>query len=192
VHSLYFDRGDERARRDTAEGADPRSKLRLRWYGDAVLGVRARFEHKERRGELVFKRGVELAQPLDVDGAAAASLVASVRARVPDEWRSLLARDERPAQWIAYEREYLRTASGRVRVTIDRGLEAWEQRFAPVVARRVRTLLPSVVIVELKAAPGDADELRELLDALEHRPAKCSKFLLAADAHALAAEIEAL
>jgi len=179
VQSLYFERAGERV--DPLEGSDERAKLRLRWYGDACLAVRARLEEKSRRGELGFKRADELDGPFDVEHAMSRELLARLRALAPARWRAHLARDIRPSHWTAYRREYLVTADGRVRVTIDRDLRAFDQRFLARVERGAATPLPNVTIVELKARPDARDELRELCCSLSARPERCSKLALASD-----------
>src|SRR5262249_868812 len=152
-----------------------RGKLRLRWYGDEARGVRARLELKERGGELVLRDVVELAQAIDVEGASCARLVERVRELLPGVSRERFGRGEHPTQWIAYERDDFVTASGTVRVTFDRGLEAFDQRFDGRVSRRARVPLPRVRIVELKAPPEALDEVREICASLASRPERCSK-----------------
>lgn len=177
VQSLYFE--STKARSDPTEGSSELAKLRLRWYGDAAGSVSARLEEKSRRGELSFKRGVELERALEIEGAQPSWLWRRAGALVPPRWREHLARAECPTQWLAYRREYWETASGRVRVTIDRELRAWDQRFRSRIERREPTPLPDVTIVELKAPPDAYDELRELCSALSARPERCSKLGLA-------------
>lgn len=178
VQSIYLDTPDGRALTDNLAGIAERTKVRVRWYGEGVSAVDAHLECKRRRGLLGDKPVFDLAGPLPVEGVSRREFCAGLRARAPAAARTwLLARE--PVQWIWYRREYLGSADGLLRVTIDRDLGAAELRFGAVVSKLRRTPMPSVVVVEVKASERDTASVQDWLQTVPLRPSRCSKFVMA-------------
>ena len=82
-------------------------------------------------------------------------------------------------QWIAYRREYLSTGDGRVRITLDSELQAWDQRGSACLQRHRASCVPRILVVELKCAPADHDLAQALADGLDIPRDRCSKFVTA-------------
>lgn len=178
VQSLYLDTPSNRALEDNIAGISERTKVRFRWYGPQARAVSGRLERKQRRNTLGWKDLCEFDQPLDVEGVPRERFVQNLRERVPDEWLSPLNGLE-PVQWIAYEREYLVSADGLLRITLDTKLRSWEQRLRRVLAPTRPSPLPRVLIVELKCAPEHHELARTLVQGLPLQVDKCSKFVMA-------------
>ena len=116
--------------------------------------------------------------PIQVLGATRRSFVRDLFDRVPAIWQQRL-RGRVPAQWIRYRRDYYGSASGDLRITVDRDLRAFDQRFDYVLKDLRPTPLPALLIVEVKAAAEHRDAIEEWLQGVRLRPSKCSKFVLA-------------
>jgi hypothetical protein len=181
VQSVYLDTPSGRALQENLAGISHREKVRVRWYGDEVRGVSAVLERKVRENSLGWKETLRLAEPIDVEGVRRADFVRRLRALATPEWRADLDRGLEPAQWITYLRDYLRTADGRVRLTLDRRLAAADQRLAFRLSRKLATPLPRLAVVEAKCAAADLDAAQELLSRLPLFVDRCSKFVLASD-----------
>jgi hypothetical protein len=178
VQSVYFDTADRAAIEDNLAGVSAREKLRLRWYGAPVTAVRAQLECKRRRNDAGDKLVADVDGALDVAGAAKWRFVRDVGRRVPAAWRERLAGTE-PVQWIRYRRSYVGSLDGALRITIDDGLAAFDQRCRAVLGDAARTPLPRLAIVELKAELAARDVLERWVQRLPWRPGRCSKLLLA-------------
>lgn len=185
VQSIYLDTHEGRAVQENLAGISDREKIRFRWYGDAVRGVRGQLECK-RRSNLLGGKDVEiLTAPVDVSGVDRVTFIRNLHARSSPSWRERIRSDLEPAQWIRYRREYLQTADGAVRVTIDRGLQAFDLRDDWLLGDRFPTPLPRVMIIECKAPVSLRDRVESLLQELPLMVDKCSKFIIAsAPAHA--------
>jgi hypothetical protein len=181
VQSVYLDTPCGRALQENLAGVSRREKVRVRWYGDEASGVAAVLERKVRENSLGWKETLRLAEPLDVEGVRRTDFVRRLRALATPEWRADLDRGLEPVQWITYLRDYMRTADGRVRVTLDRRLAAADQRLAFRLSRKRATPLPRVAVVEAKCAAADLDAAQELLSRLPLFVDRCSKFVLASD-----------
>ena len=113
-----------------------------------------------------------------VRGASRLAFQEALCAQVPVDWR--LRFDGHDAvQWIRYLREYLVSADGRLRVTLDRELTAFEQRTGFVLQDLRPTPLPRLLIVEVKGPDAERAALEQVLQEIGLQPGRCSKFALA-------------
>lgn len=179
VQSIYLDTIDNRALQENLAGISHREKIRFRWYGRAVTLVRGRLENKVRENTLGWKNIVAIETDFDLLGMSRQDFLRRLRGHAPPNWQHRLAQCSEPVQWIAYEREYYTTADQRVRITLDRNLRAWEQRGRARLATDVPSLLPRVLIVEVKCAPDSYGEAQRLVNRLPLVADKCSKFVMA-------------
>ncbi len=181
VQSLYLDTPTGTALEENLAGISHREKIRLRWYGDEGHGVAATLERKVRENALGWKDTFRLPGTIDVEGVPRWTFMQRLGELAAPNWRAALQNCLEPVQWITYLRDYLRTADGRVRVTVDRELRAADQRFEPALTSRRRTALPRICVVEAKCAPDDYDAAQSLLARLPLFVDRCSKFVLASD-----------
>lgn len=178
VQSMYFDTWSSQAVRENLAGISQRQKIRMRWYGEGTGQVMANLECKKRNNSLGDKDVFALDAPIQVAGSCRRKLTSAVTAAMPAAARPLMLGME-PVQWIRYQRDYLGTADGRLRITIDHDLTAFEQRFGSRIQDQRRTLLPEIVVVEIKADATDGHSISQWLQGIPLRPSKCSKFMLA-------------
>lgn len=180
VQSLYLDTTHGRALAENLAGISEREKLRLRWYGEAAETVSATLERKRRENALGWKESVHLAGPIRVRGAERSRFVAELGRLAGPLWRARLAGLE-PAQWVRYRREYLASADGRVRITLDRALVFADQRLRLRLSDAACTPAPRLLVLELKCAPEHLAAARELVAELPVQLGRCSKFVLASE-----------
>lgn len=180
VQSLYFDTPTSRSLRENLDGLGRRDKIRLRWYGEATSGVRGSLERKIRRNALGWKEVMPLEATIDIEGTDRLGLMRTILQHADARWiERMKSRAMEPACWIAYRREYYVTADGRIRLTLDRELRAWDQQGHFMIDRRVAVPLPHVLIVEAKCAPEHDEEAMALMQRLPLMVDKCSKFVMA-------------
>lgn len=128
------------------EGAG--SRLRVRWYGDAVEPVV--LERKHHRGGMVRKRRLLVAAP------ELPALLAGRDPRAREVGIGRLVDTPRAVCVVAYDRHVYRDAGGSYRITIDRGLGAaparadWLERLAAGSLPEVRPADGAPVVVECK------------------------------------------
>lgn len=183
VQSLYLDTHDGRAVQENLAGTSDREKVRFRWYGDETGHVRGTLERKIRCNMLGWKETYRYSETVQVEGASRLAFVRSLLKGVPPRFRAALEDGLEPAQWISYTRNYLTTADGIVRVTIDHDIRCSDQRDRAVLSMRYTTPTPNVTIVECKAPQDRYDALRNLLTTMPLVVDKCSKFVIASDPH---------
>jgi len=181
VQTIYFDTFGDRALLENLAGVSEREKLRLRWYGEEVRGVRARMERKVRRNSLGWKEVRELDLPLDVEGAERFEFRRRVVAACGEPWASELEALE-PVQWIRYRRAYWTDAAGRVRITLDREIRSARQRESAHLRAPGASSTPRHLVVELKFAPKHEPFGRRIVEQLPLLAGRSSKFVLASAA----------
>ena len=163
--------------RDNLSGISTRQKLRFRWYGDASDEVEGQLEWKCRNNSLGSKDVAKLT-PMKVAGVTRRAFCLGLRERAPELWQRRL-RGREPAQWIRYCRDYYGSADGDLRITVDRDLRTYDQRFDYVLSCRRKTPIPALMIVEVKASSEHREAIEQWLQRVGLRPSKCSKFVLA-------------
>lgn len=180
VQSLYFDTHGGRALQENLAGLSERAKLRLRWYGEVGDVVDAKLERKRRVNGFGSKDVTPIDESLRIRGASKRALTEGLSRTLRDRAGFEGALDgQSPAQWVRYRRDYFLTHDGRLRVTVDRDLQAFDQRNLLRLSDRLRTPLPDLLIVEVKADESQRGLLELFTRELALRPSKCSKFVMA-------------
>lgn len=179
VNNVYFDTFDCQNADDNLDGVGERRKLRLRWYGPSLERVTdARLELKCREGAVGWKEVFPVNVDLDLTRQTWSEICASLRAAADPPIAIYLTAVTVPTLINSYQRAYYATPDEAVRLTIDSGLRAYDQRFSlrPNLSRPA--LLPDWVIVELKASAEHLPRLADILADFPFRPDRCSKYVL--------------
>ena len=178
VQSIYFDTPDSDAVESNLAGISVRSKLRYRWYGDAVDAAAGRLEHKQRVNSVGTKQVDAVNEPLSIRGVHRRRFTAELQKRLPAKASAALTQLE-PVQWIRYHRAYLGSADGLLRVTLDSRLTTFDQRISPVLQCHIATPLPKIGIIEVKADEQNRAVAESFVQGMGWRPGRCSKFVIA-------------
>lgn len=175
VNNIYFDTHDLSSFRHV--GAAERSKLRLRWYGEAPRSERSVLELKRRRNRLGWKVRFE-GGPLDLEASSWRELMRDLRRRLPPEGALWLDLHPRPVLVNRYERHYFANPDGRVRVTVDRRQAVYEQRFRSRPNLASRANLPDTLVVEVKFHRRDSQLGARVIQGIPIRVSRNSKYAL--------------
>ncbi len=184
VNNIYFDTADCRMLNENLSGVGERGKLRLRWYGpDLQTVVGARLELKYREGTVGWKDVRPLDVTLDLSRLSWPEIyrtLCEVLCEAADtRFALLLAQFSYPVLINCYQRAYYVTADQAVRLTLDTGLRAYDQRYShrPNLSRVAP--MTEHVVVELKAAADRASyaRLAEAVARFPLRPDRHSKYV---------------
>jgi len=178
INNVYLDDRDFGSLLDNLSGADARTKLRIRWYGE-LFGPVARpvLEKKIKLGLMGTKESCPLA-PFVLDAAFGRQTLEDVLRRSPgagnDLRRALRAR--LPVLINRYHRRYYRSASGHLRLTLDTRLEFRDVRSLGNTFLR-GAIDRRGVVLELKYGQEHDDEAREVAARFPVRLTKSSKYV---------------
>jgi hypothetical protein len=176
VQSLYLDSPDRHAFVENLSGAACRRKLRLRWYGEATDRIEATLEMKCKQGLVGWKESERVSGPLSLAGRRWPDLLGDLRRRLSGRSRIFLDLAGAPVLLVRYRRDYLVSADGHVRATVDREIETVDQtrhsgpRFGPVNSG------DSEIVLEVKADEARRTEIERVLDRWPLRISRNSKF----------------
>lgn len=178
VQSLYLDTPMGRALEENLAGISHREKVRFRWYGEDTRLVTGRLECKVRHNLYGWKHLAMVEEPIQVEGCDRFAFVRQLERGAASDWMDRL-RGLEPVQWISYDREYLGSLDGRLRVTVDRNLTASDQRLRAKLCPRFKTPTGRLLIVEVKCSAENYRAAQRLVNRLPMQVGKCSKFVTA-------------
>lgn len=173
VNNLYLDTANLDAYWDNLGGIGRRSKIRVRFYGDAVPGpLRPQLELKHKRDYLRLKEVTALSEVQGGGEIVEPLLAAATDAQLPGRARSVLL-NTRPVLLNHYRRRYFLSADGRLRATVD-----WDLGFRQVYpdGRCGPLFTEHHAVFELKYELGDDDLARAAMQRLPFRLTRHSKY----------------
>jgi hypothetical protein len=176
VHNLYFDTPGLAAYAASLEGAEPRLKLRLRWYGESDDVREGRLEWKWRRGPRSWKWSTPVAWSDDLLKLRWSALRDELRRELDGRQRATFDAMARPVLLNRYLRSYFVSRDGSCRLTHDRQLV-----FAAQLGARVRPgVRPlrcwGLEVLEIKTAAERPDVAERALRGFPFHAARFSKY----------------
>ncbi len=188
VNSLYLDTLSFDSLNDHIDGVPERRKLRFRWYGPDLGSARGQMELKNKRERVGWKIIQQVQRQIDFLrcdwGAIRQDILGGLGGGPEDKQQMLfqeLVSSARPFVLTSYRRHYYASADGRVRLTVDDDLRAYDQLLAARPNLSFRTLLPDLFIVELKSDVQHAAYLSDVLVEFPLRVHRHSKYVTAAN-----------
>jgi SPX domain protein involved in polyphosphate accumulation len=181
VNNIYLDSPALHLYFLNLDGADERTKVRIRWYGNLLGSLSAPvLEFKFKRGLLGSKASFPL-KPFCLDNTFTSGVLQEVirESELPEHMRQLLCGLE-PALLNSYRRKYYRSADRRYRLTLDSGLEFFRLHHRHNAMLCKAAPCPFQVL-ELKYDEAHAADADEVAGALPFRLTKLSKYVLGVD-----------
>lgn len=176
VNSLYYDTPGLDNFNDHLFGSSRRHKVRLRWYGLDLEDVYSVFEVKHKHNRYGWKLSQRIAQPLPFERLTWEELLDVFRCDLAHELLDYLNPGCEPILFVRYQREYFETFDARIRVTVDRHLETFDQRHSKQLNLRYPLSLSSSIVVECKANQENSDALATVLATAPFRITRSSKY----------------
>lgn len=176
VNSLYFDSQGLDTFEDSLAGMSQRHKVRLRWYGTSLENVQGFFEVKVRDNRIGWKLSQKIEQPLALERLAFADLLDVLHDELAFELREYLFYEREPVLLVGYQREYYETFDGRVRITVDHHLEAFDQRQRGRLTMHYPLPASAAAIVECKGTQQNGEALAAVLASAPFRITRSSKY----------------
>lgn len=176
VNNIYFDTSDLTNYYDALAGANRRSKMRFRWYGESVSRIRGTLELKEKNGACVSKVSHNISNEIDISKLIWNEIVFFIRRNVEGELGLEFSYACTPVIINSYYRHYFETVDGSCRITLDYGLRFFDQRlfYKPNVC--FQTPMASKIILEVKADQKAEVDLDEITNSFPFRITQNSKY----------------
>lgn len=177
VNSLYFDTPNLDSFADNLSGVSQRHKVRLRWYGASSDPVQVLFEVKLKHHRNGWKLSQKIEQLISFDELSWIELVAILRRELAPELQAYLFQGCAPVLLVRYHREYYETFDGRIRVTVDHHLEAYDQRQYSGLTLRYPWPQSPAAIIECKGSPANSEAIAAVLATAPFRVTRSSKYV---------------
>ena len=177
INSVYFDTQDSQAYTANVSGSSARTKVRYRWYGESPLPGPGYLEVKRKRNFFGWKLRYELDQAPYRDGATWQAIRRQMMTQLPPEGRQWLALWTLPTLMNRYHRRYFLSSDGLVRVTVDTGQRAWDQRFKSIPDFLRHVQLSDSVVVEFKFDRRDRQVASDVMQGIPIRVSPHSKYI---------------
>lgn len=185
VNSLYFDTLGLDAYNDHLEGVPERRKLRFRWYGPDLSRAQGHFELKCKRERAGWKMAAPVAGWIDFEKTGWTQALNGLADGLQGENRAAfleMLKVSRPIILNSYQREYYVSADGRLRLTLDYDMRAYDQWLTAKPNIRFRLPQLDQMLIEFKCSVGDSGMLADVMSSFPLRSHQHSKYVSAIDA----------
>lgn len=150
VNNIYFDTLDWDMLLSHLDGVARREKVRYRWYGKTWTPGKGQIEVKVKQAQLGFKKQQRISLPLSLENKSWRTLLRVLKENSSGEFSELFDLFT-PVLINRYQREYYVSGDGNVRITLDYGMEAFEQVHSFSPNTKFKQLLQNNVVIEVKA-----------------------------------------
>ncbi|MGE4350814.1 MAG: polyphosphate polymerase domain-containing protein [Bdellovibrionales bacterium] len=180
INNLYFDNPSYDSYWENLVGISSRSKVRLRWYGDATQSLgKAFLEIKFKKSRMGWKHIAAIDMGgRKINSLSHAELLKIVREPLDPEMAAYLDMSPMPVLMNSYEREYFLSADHRIRATLDKDLRFYHCHHDPSGGVGSLALGPDIAVMEFKFGLDDIDRAKQALHSVRYQPTKNSKFVM--------------
>lgn len=178
VNNIYFDTLDLDSYLENMAGISSRTKMRLRWYGETEMMSKPTLELKVKKNKLGWKKSAKIPLECSPDSISYETLNETIHQNIDEDLSNRFNQTDNPILLNRYEREYFESRDRKVRVTIDRGIQFFDQRLHESPNFIFMGNVPEIVILEIKTAAEDFDKASLVLKDFPMPPTKSSKYVI--------------
>lgn len=177
INSLYLDSPYLDRYQENLSGISCRKKTRIRWYHQLATPTHAVLEHKYRRGGKGWKKQYPLTLNWQTNNHCWSAILREYFATLPSEAQATIGNEQSPIVIIRYQRDYFISNDGKLRITFDRQMECYDQRYFDVANFNHGVSLGEYVLLEIKTDADNESALSSLVGSCPLRPSRHSKYV---------------
>jgi hypothetical protein len=177
VNNIYLDTYDYSAYASNLSGESRRIKVRYRWYGQDNLIDKGRLEVKTKRNYYGWKYGYDVDSNPYVSGLTLKKFLNNIRDSIDLNGRQWIDDNPLPVILNRYKRSYYETSDEKIRITIDRSQQVFDQRFLIYPNFTKKALLPDTVVIEVKFDRKDRALASRIVRGIPVRVSRHSKYM---------------
>ena len=133
INNIYFDSHDYKAFNDNLTGLPSRLKVRYRWYGDLFSTEskkKGSLEFKFRKNVYGFKKNFKV-KDLNINtNSEWKDIKRKITNSLSPEYKILFKFNSEKILINRYKREYFISKNKKIRITLDKNIQIYDQRFA--------------------------------------------------------------
>jgi hypothetical protein len=176
VNNLYFETHDYFSYGENIAGISRRMKTRLRWYGSSELSLLSPvLEIKNRSNKQGWKTTFPLGN-IELSNRWK-ELSLSISQQLPIEGRLVFQSFPFATLINRYDRDYYMSSDNRLRITVDKHIQVFDQRNTMCPKFKPRINLPDYLIVEFKYHHDDINSVSDIIRDFPLRPSRSSKYV---------------
>ncbi len=177
VNNIYFDTQSQSAHHENLAGVSSRSKVRYRWYDEEKFPGAGNLEIKVRRNCYGWKLAFAVENGPYVRNDTWNVIRKRIRNQINTDGKLWLDANSFPVLLNRYHRRYFVNADNTIRVTVDTGLQTWDQRLRSSISFTNGGVFQPIVIVEFKFDRIYRAVASEALQGFPIRVNKYSKYV---------------
>ena len=178
VNNIYFDNLELNSFAENLSGVSSRMKIRLRWYDSIQTSKEASLELKIKKNKVGYKKINKIVFPENIDKLNINQITSQINHQLSKESKLFFGLSSQATIYNNYERSYFISLNRKVRITLDKNLNFYDQRFKAKINNLFKTVSPDVTILELKSGIENYDECAQVLSRMELPQSRSSKYII--------------
>lgn len=181
INNIYFDSLDYKAFDDNLIGLPSRLKIRYRWYGNLFS------ENKKNEGSLEFKfkkniygyKKIFKINDLTLNLSSTwREIKNKIQKSLTQEYKIIFDKNSEKILINRYKREYFISKNKKLRVTLDRNIQIFDQRFASLKPNyKFKNFTQDYLVIEFKFNKEDKMFLNDLDINIPIKASRNSKYI---------------
>ena len=181
INNIYFDSLDYKAFDDNLIGLPSRLKVRYRWYGNLFS------ENKKNEGSLEFKfkkniygyKKIFKINDLTLNLSSTwREIKNKIQKSLTQEYKIIFDKNSEKILINRYKREYFISKNKKLRVTLDRNIQIFDQRFASLKPNyKFKNFTQDYLVIEFKFNKEDKIFLNDLDINIPIKASRNSKYI---------------
>lgn len=177
VNNIYFDDEFYSSYKSNIFGDSSRIKYRFRWYGKVTDTDKGVFEIKFKRNLYGWKKKIAI-KDLNISKINNWKILCnSILSQLPKREKELFKFNSKPKIINQYQRDYFLSNNKKLRITVDRNHNIYDQRFSFYPNILKKTLSQRIIVMEFKFSRKDRLEIDNLMKSIPIRSSRNSKYV---------------
>ena len=177
VNNVYFDSFTHHSYSQNIIGSSSKSKIRLRWYGASKNPERSSLEIKCKRNQLNWKLIYKMQGELGLDDWSWKRITSEIRRQLPLGAKKWVEMYPQPVLINRYVRKYFISRDKKVRVTLDKNLDIYDQSRKSFPNYSSKSNMPNVLVLEVKFPREMRDHVAYTFGDMPLRGSRFSKYV---------------
>ncbi|MDC1092788.1 VTC domain-containing protein [Pelagibacteraceae bacterium] len=177
VNNIYFDSPSYNSFKSNIYGDSSRIKLRYRWYEKLQDPSQGSFEIKFKRNLYGWKRRFKIKELNFKDNNDWKSFCRTICKNLPEEEKIFFKFNLNPQIINQYQRDYFVTSDNKLRITVDKKHDIYDQRYSSYPNLNKKTLNQRVLIMEFKFDRKERARINKLMNYIPMRSSRNSKYV---------------
>ena len=181
INNIYFDSNDYKAFNDNLTGLPSRLKVRYRWYGD-LFSIESKkegsLEFKFRKNVYGYKKIFKV-KDLTIDkNCEWKDIKEKIYNSLSTEYKILFKLNSEKILINRYQREYFRSKNKKLRITLDKDIQIFDQRFSLKKPNlKLTNYTQNYLVIEFKFDKEDKQFINDLDINIPIKVSRNSKYI---------------